>query len=72
MTNKQKRMLTDEYMAMLQVRICDMMQRYEKEGNPKDAMILDCMLRDYEAKQRLMMQNEKLKEVQSPFPPSAW
>ena len=48
------------------------MQRYEKEGNPSDAMILDCMVRDYEAKQRLMMQNEKLKEVQSPFPPSAW
>ena len=61
--------MTDEYMTMLQVRICEMMQRYEKERNPNDAMILDCMLRDYEAKQRLMMQNEKLKEIQSPFPP---
>jgi len=57
-------------MTMLQERICNMMQRYEKERNPNDAMILDCMLRDYEAKQRLMMQNEKLKEIQSPFPPS--
>jgi len=56
-------------MTMLQERICNMMQRYEKERNPNDAMILDCMLRDYEAKQRLMMQNEKLKEIQSPFPP---
>ena len=61
--------MTDEYMTMLQMRICDMMQRYEKHGDPNDAMILDCMLRDYEAKQRLMMQNEKLKEIQSPFPP---
>ena len=56
-------------MTMLQERICNMMQRYEKERNPNDAMILDCMLRDYEAKQRLMMQNEKLKEIQSPFSP---
>lgn len=47
---------------MLQVRICEMMQRYEKEGNPNDAMILDCMLRDYEAKQRLILQDEKEKE----------
>ena len=54
-------------MTMLQVRICDMMQRYEKEGNPNDAMILDCMLRDYEAKQKLMMQDEK---IQGTFPPS--
>ena len=51
---------------MLQVRICDMMQRYEKEGNPNDAMILDCMLRDYEAKQKLMMQDEKIQGAISP------
>ena len=68
-TTKKKKRMTDEYMTMLQERICNMMQRYEKERNPNDAMILDCMLRDYEAKQRLMMQNEKLKEIQSPFPP---
>ena len=66
MTHKQKAM-TEEYMTMLQVRICEMMQRYEKEGNPNDAMILDCMLRDYEAKQKLMMQDEK---IQGTFPPS--
>ena len=54
--------MTDECMTMLQVRICEMMQRYEKEGNPNDAMILDCMLRDYEAKQRLILQDEKEKE----------
>ena len=58
--------MTDEYMTMLQVRICEMMQRYEKEGNPNDAMILDCMLCDYEAKQKLMMQDEKIQGAISP------
>ena len=51
--------MTDEYMTMLQERICNMMQRYEKERNPNDKMILECMLRDYEAKQRLMIKDEK-------------
>ena len=64
--------MTEEYMGELARRIDNMMQRYELYRNPNDAMILDCMVRDYEAKQRLMMQDEKLKEVQNPFPPSAW
>jgi len=55
--------MTEEYMTMLQERICKIMQRYEKHGNPSDAMILDCMVRDYEAKQRLILQNEKEKET---------
>lgn len=59
--------MTEEYMEELAQRIDNMMQRYELYRNPNDAMILDCMVRDYEAKQKLMMQNEKLKEVQSPF-----
>jgi len=67
---KKKRRMTDEYMDELASRIDNMMQRYELYRNPNDAMILDCMVRDYEAKQRLMMQNEKLKEIQSPFSPS--
>jgi len=61
--------MTDEYMEGLAQRIDNVMQRYELYRNPNDAMILDCMVRDYEAKQRLMMQNEKLKEIQSPFSP---
>jgi negative regulator of sigma E activity len=65
-------MLTDEYMQELERRIDNMMQRYELYRNPNDRMILECMVQDYEAKQRLMMQDEKLKEVQSPFSPSAW
>jgi len=61
--------MTNEYMEGLAQRIDNMMQRYELYRNPNDAMILDCMVRDYEAKQRLMMQDEKLKEIQSPFSP---
>ena len=61
--------MTDEYMEELAQRIDNMMQRYELYRNPNDAMILDCMVRDYEAKQRLMMQDEKLKEIPSPFSP---
>lgn len=56
-------------MEELERRIDNMMQRYELYRNPKDAMILDCMVRDYEAKKRIMMQNEKLKEISSSFPP---
>ena len=59
--------MTDEYMDELASRIDNMMQRYELHRIPRDRMMLECMLRDYEAKQKLMMQNEKLKEVQSPF-----
>ena len=61
--------MTDEYMDELASRIDNMMQRYELYRIPNDKMILECMLRDYEAKQKLMMQDEKLKEIQSPFSP---
>ena len=43
--------MTEEYMEELAQRIDNMMQRYELYRNPNDAMILDCMVRDYEAKQ---------------------
>ena len=59
--------MTDEYMQELERRIDNMMQRYELYRNPNDAMILDCMVRDYEAKQRLILQNEA--QIQSTFPP---
>ncbi len=61
--------MTDEYMYELASRIDNMMQRYELYRIPRDKMILECMLRDYEAKQKLMMQDEKLKEISSPFSP---
>ena len=59
MTKKKKRM-TDEYMQELERRIDNMMQRYELYHSPNDAMIIDCMVRDYEAKKRIMIQNEKI------------
>lgn len=59
--------MTEEYMEELAQRIDNMMQRYELYRNPNDAMILDCMVRDYEAKQRLILQNEA--QIQSTFPP---
>ena len=68
-TKKQKRMLTEEYMGELMRRIDNKMQAYELYRRPQDKMMLECMLQDYEAKQKLMMQDEKLKEIPSPFSP---
>ena len=50
-------------------RIDNKMQAYELYRRPQDKMMLECMLQDYEAKQKLMMQDEKLKEIPSPFSP---
>jgi hypothetical protein len=61
--------MTDEYMEELMRRIDNKMQAYELYRRPQDKMILECMVRDYEAKQKLMMQDEKLKEIPSPFSP---
>ena len=57
--------MTDEYMDELMRRIDNMMQRYELYRIPQDRMILECMVRDYEAKQRIRMQDEK---IQSKIP----
>ncbi len=51
--------MTDEHMTYLAEAIDRKMQAYELYRRPRDKMMLECMLRDYEAKQRLMMQNEK-------------
>ena len=51
--------MTDEYMEHLAMCIDNKMQAYELYRRPRDKMMLECMLRDYEAKQRLMMQDEK-------------
>lgn len=61
--------MTDEYMEGLAQRIDNMMQRYELYRIPRDRMMLECMIRDYEAKQKLMMQNEK---IQGALPSSTW
>ena len=61
--------MTDEYMEGLAQRIDNMMQRYELYRIPRDRMMLECMIRDYEAKQKLMMRNEK---IQGALPSSTW
>jgi len=57
--------MTDEYMEQLAEAIDRKMQAYELYRRPRDKMMLECMLRDYEAKQKLMMQDEK---IQSKIP----
>ena len=52
-----------EHLAMC---IDNKMQAYELYRRPRDKMMLECMLRDYESKQRLILQDEK---IQSAFPP---
>lgn len=61
--------MTDEHMTYLAEAIDRKMQAYELYRRPRDKMMLECMLRDYEAKQKLMMQDEKIKEIQSSFSP---
>ena len=51
--------MTDEYMEELASRIDNMMQRYELYRIPRDKMMLECMLRDYEAKMKLNLQQDE-------------
>ena len=55
--------MTDEYMQKKWEEIEERMKRFEETASPSDKMVLDCMVRDYEAKQRLILQNEKEKET---------
>lgn len=57
--------MTDEYMAHLAEAIDRKMQAYELYRRPRDKMMLECMLRDYESKQRLIIQGEK--EIRQPY-----
>ena len=61
--------MTDEYMEHLAEAIARKMQAYEMHGRSRDKMMLECMMRDYEAKQKLILQDEK---IQSTIPPSPW
>ena len=55
--------MTDEYMEQLAEAIERKMEAYDTHGRSRDKMMLECMLRDYEAKQRLILQDEKQKET---------
>jgi negative regulator of sigma E activity len=53
--------MTDEYMQELERRIDNKMQAYELYRRPQDKMLLECMVKDYEAKQAIMLkQNSKM------------
>ena len=48
--------MTDEYMAEKWAEIERRMARYEETASPQDKMMLDCMIRDWEAKMKLKIQ----------------
>jgi len=58
--------MTDEHMRYLEDAIDRKMQAYELYRRPRDKMMLECMMRDYEAKQKLILQDEK---IQGAIPP---
>ncbi len=47
--------MTDEYMKNKWQEIEARLQRLEETASPQDKMILDCMVRDWEAKMRLKL-----------------
>jgi len=61
--------MTDEYMDNQWAKIEARMKRFEETASPHDKMMLDCMVRDWEAKMKLKLQDE---EIQNPIPPSPW
>tara|TARA_A100001201_G_scaffold127576_1_gene112376 strand:+ start:471 stop:656 length:186 start_codon:yes stop_codon:yes gene_type:complete len=58
--------MTDQHMQYLEEAIERKMQAYELYRRPRDKMMLDCMIRDFEAKQKLILQDEK---IQGALPP---
>jgi len=61
--------MTDEYMNELWLEVEERMQRYELTNNPQDKMFIDCMVRDYESKMKLKLQDEA---IQGTIPPGPW
>ena len=61
--------MTDEYMDEQWAKIEARMRRFEETASPQDKMFLDCMVRDWEAKMKLKLQDEAL---QGKIPPSPW
>jgi len=42
------------------------MRRFEETASPQDKMFLDCMVRDWEAKMKLKLQDETIQGTFSP------
>lgn len=49
--------MTDEYLDRKWAEIEERMRRFEATASSHDKMMLDCMIRDYEAKMKLKIQN---------------
>ena len=61
--------MTDDYLNNQWSKIEARMKRFEETASPHDKMMLDCMVRDWEAKMKLKLQDE---EIQSTIPPRPW
>jgi len=58
--------MTDEYMDEQWAKIEARMRRFEETASPQDKMFLDCMVRDWEAKMKLKLQDETIQGTFSP------
>ena len=58
--------MTDEYMDEQWSKIEARMRRFEETASYQDKMFLDCMVRDWEAKMRLKLQDEAIQGTFSP------
>ena len=61
--------MTDEYMDEQWSNIEARMKRFDETASYQDKMFLDCMVRDWEAKMKLKLQDEA---IQGKIPPSSW
>ena len=64
MTTQQS--MTDEYMNEQWAKIEARMRRFEETASYQDKMFLDCMVRDWEAKMKLKLQDEAIQGTFSP------
>jgi len=55
--------MTDEYLEKKWQEIEARLQRFEETASSQDKMILDCMVRDWEAKMRLKLKQESNDEI---------
>ena len=69
MTNSIQKM-TDEYLDRKWAEIEARMKRFEETASSHDKMMLDCMVRDWEAKMKLKLQQHET--IQSALPPRSW
>jgi hypothetical protein len=60
--------MTDEYLDRKWAEIEERMRRFEATASAHDKMMLDCMVRDWEAKMKLKLQQHET--IQSTLPPS--